>query len=166
MLQGRQVAYFHPGPLGFFSLAVLPPAGMSFGPSVFRTGVDCAVSAHWPHEERVRWEAVGAEARLEHDAPRYQAPYAMHEIEYVNRRWGSEFRFLAKYRLRLDAEGDWSEGRRIVRAFMQRCDPKEKVEVEVEVEGKSGHYLLPDRGRVRHVRLASAPRMPSFTQGW
>ena len=84
----------------------------------------------------------------------------------MNKRWGSEFRFLAQYRLRLDKDKDRSEGRRIVRALMEGRDPKEKVKLEVEVEEKLGDYLLPDRGRVRHIRHASAPSMPFFTQGW
>ncbi|KAJ4406431.1 hypothetical protein N0V91_004640 [Didymella pomorum] len=42
MLQGKQVAYFHPGTLCFFSLAVQPPSGINFGPRVVRTGVDWA----------------------------------------------------------------------------------------------------------------------------
>jgi len=74
VLQNRQVAYFQPGPSGSFSLAVLPPDGMSFGSGVCSSGVNWAVSAHWPHVERVRWETVQARARLEHDLPRYQPP--------------------------------------------------------------------------------------------
>lgn len=85
-LHGTQVAYFQRGPPGLYSLAVLPPTGMVFRPSVFQTGVDRAVSAHWPHEELVRWETVQTTARLEHDPPRLEPPFALHETEYVNRR--------------------------------------------------------------------------------
>lgn len=50
-LNGRQVAHSQPGPISFFSLAVLPPKGMAFGPSAFKNGVSWAVSCHWPNEE-------------------------------------------------------------------------------------------------------------------
>lgn len=165
-LHGIQIAYFQRGPPGLFSLAVLPPTGMVLRPSVFQSGFDRVVSAHWPHEERVRWETVQARAGLEHDPPRLEPPYALQETEYVNRCWGTESGFLALNRLELDDRRDRSEGRRIVRALMKGRDPKEKIEEEVEVEGKVGDHLLPDRGKARHFRHKSAPRMPLLPQGW
>ncbi|KAF1925510.1 uncharacterized protein M421DRAFT_7779 [Didymella exigua CBS 183.55] len=128
-LNGRQVTHFQPGPISFFSLAVLPPPGTSFGPSAFRTGGSRAVSAHWPHAERSRWHAIPAHAALERDPLPDQPPYALHEMEFVNRRWGSEFRFLAQYGLGLLEERDRSEGRRIARALLQGRDPEVKVGV-------------------------------------
>ena len=124
-LHGRQVAHFQTGAICFFSLAVLPPKGMQFGQSPFSTGASWIVSAHWPNEERVRWQALRSQLAIEHEPPRYEPPYALRELEYVNNKWGSEFRFLAVHRLRISDEADRNEGRMIIRALIKRRDPKE-----------------------------------------
>lgn len=41
-------------------------------------------------------------------------------------------------------------------ALMKDRNQKQKGEVQVGVEGKLGDYLLPDRGKTRLVRYASA----------
>lgn len=162
-LNGVQIAHFQQGPLSYSSLAVLPPGGTRFGPSAFEDGAAWVASCHWPHEERVRWQAVQTQAKLEHAPPCYEDSFIAAELEFVNKRWGSEFRFLAQYRLNISEERDRSEGRRIVRALMRGEDIAEKKGNEVEVKGTLGDYLLPDRGmNGRHVRDASAPRAPFF----
>ncbi|KAH6633686.1 hypothetical protein C7974DRAFT_453172 [Boeremia exigua] len=159
-LQGRQIAYFKDGPISFLSLAVLPPKGMAFGRSVFESGASYMANCHWPNEERMRWQAVQEKAARRHAPPLLEPPYTFVELEYVNERWGSEFRFLAQYRLSIREERDRIEGRRIVRALMRGKDPADR-EKEIEVEGKLGDYLLPDRGRsAMCARDPSAPRAP------
>ncbi|KAF2628216.1 hypothetical protein BU25DRAFT_42080 [Macroventuria anomochaeta] len=160
-LSGRQVAHFQSGPISFFSLAVLPPKGKGFGASPFSNGASWVVSCHWPLEERVRWQAIRNQTKREWKPPRYEPPYTLEELEHVNERWGSEFRFLAQYRLKLPEEKDRSEGRRIVRELMRGKDPAKEEEKETEVEGKLKDYLKPDGGTsARHARDPSAPRVP------
>jgi hypothetical protein len=132
-LHGRQVAHFQAGAISFLSLAVLPPKGMQFFQSPLNTGAGWLVSAHWPNEERVRWQALRSQLAIDHEPPRYEPPYALHELESVNNRWGSEFRFLAVHRLQISEEAGRSEGRRIIRALIKRKDPK-----AIEVEGMLG----------------------------
>ncbi|KAJ8107533.1 hypothetical protein OPT61_g8798 [Boeremia exigua] len=160
-LQGKQIAYFQPGPITFFSLAVMPPHGMEFGPSVFENKISDVASCHWPNEERARWQALVDEEERKYalDEP----PYTLAETEYVFDHWGTEFRLLAEYRLKLSDEKDRSEGRRIVRALMDGRHPDDKVEKEYDIEGKLGDYLLPDFGLTpRDPRPACAPRLPFF----
>ena len=136
---------------------------MEFGPSPFKNRTSWVVSCHWPNEERVRWQAIQKQDVRGMELPRYEPPYTIQEMEYVNEHWGSEFRFRAQYRLKLHEEKDQSEGRRIVRALMKETDPAEKEEKGIVVEGKLGDYLLPDRGKsLKHTRDPSAPRMPFF----
>lgn len=140
-LSGREIAHFRVKPDRPFSLAVLPPEGLQFGPSPFKDGASYTASCYWPNEERVRWQAMQDEALRQYAPPLYKPPYTWLELEYVNKRWGSEFRFLTQYRLKLHEERDRSEGRRIVRALMRGQDPK-KEEGYIEIEGKLGDYLL------------------------
>jgi len=140
-LSGREIAHFRDKPDRPFSLAVLPPEGLQFGPSPFNNGASYTASCYWPNEERVRWQAMHDEALHQHAPPLYKPPYTWLELDYINKRWGSEFRFLTQYRLKLHEERDRSEGRRIVRALMRGQDP-EKEEGYIDIEGKLGDYLL------------------------
>lgn len=74
-LRGKQVAHFQAGPNSLFSLAVLPPKGVRFGSSSFEKKGSWIISAHWPDEERVRWQTITERARLERETLRYEAPY-------------------------------------------------------------------------------------------
>lgn len=141
-LHGRQIAHFESGPISFFSLAVLPPVGTEYGPSPFQNGASYEGSCHWPNEERARWEAFRDQVLLEHAPPLLKPPYTFLELEYVNKRWGSEFRFLTQHRLKMHEEKDRSEGRSIIRALMRGKDPVDRQVFEVAVEGKLGEYLL------------------------
>ena len=97
-LSGKQVAYFQPGPSTYISLAVLPPAGVHFGPSMFANGAAWVVSCHWPNEERARWQSIQAHRELQHapppppSPPPYEDLYPSAEIEGVENDWESEIR--------------------------------------------------------------------------
>lgn len=162
-LHGREIAHFRLGLTSFLSLAVLPPEGMKFGPSPFTDkGGSYVTSCHWPNEERARWQAVHDQALREHAPPLLSRPYSLAELEYLNKHWGTEFRFLTQHRLRLHEERDRSEGRRIVRALMRGKDLSEKDEC-TDIQGSLSDYLLPDRDRgFMRTRDPSAPRAPFF----
>jgi hypothetical protein len=49
--------------------AILPPAGMHFGQSMFANGAARVVSCHWPNEERARWQSIQAQRELQHAPP-------------------------------------------------------------------------------------------------
>jgi hypothetical protein len=101
-LSGKQVAYFQPGPPTYPSLAVLPPAGMHFGQSMFANGAAWVVSCLWPNEERARWQSIQAHRELQHapppppspppSPPSYEDLYPSTEIEGVRNDWESEIR--------------------------------------------------------------------------
>ena len=91
VLSGRQVAYFQPGPSTYLLLAVLPPAGVHFGPSMFANGAAWVVSCHWPNEERARWQSIQAQTELQHAPPlRHEDPDTSTELEDVKNDWESE----------------------------------------------------------------------------
>ncbi len=109
----------------------------------------------------MRWQALQEQAACDYAPPRYEPPYTMAELDYVNKRWGTEFRFLTQYRLKIHEEKDRSEGRRIIRALIKGRHPADKEEKNVYVEGKLGDYLLPNFGQLpRRTRDSSAPRVP------
>ncbi|KAJ4993681.1 signal sequence receptor alpha subunit [Stagonosporopsis vannaccii] len=162
-VSGQEIAHFQVDPARPFSLAVLPPEGMHFGPSPFKNGASYTASCHWPNEERACWQARHAQTLLEHAPPLYNPPYTWLELEYVNKCWGSEFRFLTQCRLKLHEERDRSEGRRIVRALMKGKEPAENEEKYIEVEGDLSDCLRLDRDRgVVRSKDLSAPRAPFF----
>lgn len=163
-LHGQQIAHFQAGPISLFSLSVLPPKGMELGPSPFSNGASYVVSCQWPIGERARWQNLQDQALHEHAPRLLRSSYTMVELEYVNKHWGSEFRFLTQHRLKLHEERDRSEGRRIIRALMRGRDPAEKEEEGFEIDDKLGDHLLPNRGSgvVMWSNGLSAPRVPFF----
>lgn len=161
-LNGRQIAHFKRTSGDYPLLAVLPPKGLQYIPTtVFKDKVTWVASYTWADEERVRWQAVQIQPKVEYVMPQNEAPYTMRELEWVVAHWGSEFRFLAHYRLEVTEERDRSEGRRIARALMRGNDPFKTVRHDLCIEGGLGDFLLPDCGKItRHRRDVSAPRVP------
>ncbi|KAF1360898.1 hypothetical protein EJ07DRAFT_69799, partial [Lizonia empirigonia] len=127
-LRGQQIAHFQPGPISFFSLAVLPPPGSNFGVSAFKDGPIWSVSCLWDHNERLRWQALQSQSMQKLKPPRCESLYTVRELEWLYEHWGTEFRFLSQHRLKICDEADRSEGRRMVRALMAGRDPSIKEE--------------------------------------
>lgn len=75
LLNGKQVAYFRPGTSTYLALAVLPPAGVQFGQSMFANDVALVVSCQWPNEERARWQSIQAQGEPQHAPPPPPPPY-------------------------------------------------------------------------------------------
>ncbi|KAF9690766.1 hypothetical protein EKO04_011015 [Ascochyta lentis] len=158
-LSGRQVAHFQPGPISLISLAVAQPEGREFSQSPFKDKAAWVVSCHWDNAERVRWQALQAQAAQELEPPKYTPTYTMRELEYVNEHWGTEFRFLTQYRLKIHEEADRSEGRRIIRALMAGRDPAKKEEGDIEINGTLEDYQDANGGDpTKHSQNPLAPR--------
>lgn len=157
-LNGTQIAYFSRTSRNIPLLAVLPPKGSQFGPTLFD---DAVTSYTWPNEERVRWQTTQLKAAFKYATPQQEEPYTFKELEWVDEQWGTEFRFLALYKLEVTDEGDRSEGRRIARALMRGKEPFETGAKDFQIEGGLGDFLRPECCTgARHRRDVTAPRMP------
>ncbi|KAJ4321699.1 hypothetical protein N0V94_002791 [Neodidymelliopsis sp. IMI 364377] len=154
-LAGKQVAHFQPGPISFFSLAVLPPADCQFRASPFRGGAAYVVSCQWGECERQRWLAMQATRSTEREE--MEPPYTIRELAFVNKEWGTESRFLMQHRLHIFNEKGRSEGRRMVRAYMAGRDPHGSKEHDFEVDGNLGDYENFDGHRSNRPAVFRAP---------
>jgi hypothetical protein len=154
-LAGKQVAHFQPRPISFFSLAILPPADCQFGVSPFRGGAAYVVSCRWDESERQRWLAIQAAGSTE--SKEMEPPYTIRELEFVNKEWSTESRFLMQRRLDIFDEKDRSKGRRMVRAYMAGKDPLGSKEQDFEVDGTLGDYENFDGHRGSRYGVFRAP---------
>ncbi|KAL2128193.1 hypothetical protein VTI74DRAFT_9529 [Chaetomium olivicolor] len=156
---GRRLGYFVLRQFWVLRLSG-PPLGPVVGPSLLKPGTSYLIHAFWPDSERRRWAAAqtglsdmdhptnplnpilskqgevsdGGKGKEKAEAAP-SPPYTKEEKDWLKRHWGGEFKFLAAHGLSIYKDEDRDEGRRIVRAMMQKHEDEDR---DMLTEGGSG----------------------------
>ncbi|KAK4117069.1 hypothetical protein N656DRAFT_773078 [Canariomyces notabilis] len=123
-----------------------PPIGPAKVQSLLKPNGIYFILANWPDAERLRWAASRSASRTPSPltGSSLDSGYTAEEKEWLKRNWGGEFRFLTSHGLSIYDEDDREEGRRIVRAIMEKDDDEERGNGHgyVQIAGERGGFLL------------------------